>query len=95
MKSRTSFFGEEGPILRAPASVQASGDHQGQVGDIDTRRSSTAGNGPQGPGGTTRGGVGTAVPYAPRAISWRAHVGAKPEANPVWSSALATSAARW
>ncbi len=93
MKSRTSFFGEEGPILRAPASVQASGDHQGQVGDIDTCRSSRAGNGPQGPRGATHGRVGTVVPYAPRAISWRARVGAKPEAIPVWLSALATSAA--
>jgi hypothetical protein len=52
-----------------------------------------AGNGSQGPGGATRGGVGTAVLYAPQAISWRAHVGAEPEASPVWSSALATSAA--
>jgi hypothetical protein len=53
-----------------------------------------AGNGPQGPGGATRGGVGTVVPYAPRAISWRTHVGAEPEASPVWPLASATSAAR-
>jgi hypothetical protein len=69
---------------------KSSGDHQGQVSNVDTRRSSTAGNGPQGPGGATRGGVGTAVPYGPRAISWHAHVGAEPEASPVWSSASAT-----
>jgi hypothetical protein len=36
------------------SSVQASGDHQGQVGDVDTRQSLTAGNGPQGPGGATK-----------------------------------------
>jgi hypothetical protein len=95
MKLRTSFFVDEGPILRAPASVQVFRSHQGQVSDVDTRQSSTAGNGPQGSGGATRGGVGTAVPYAPRAISWCAHVGAEPEVSPVWSSALATSAAQW
>ncbi len=72
-----------------------SGDHQGQVSNVSTRRSLTVGNGPQGPGGVTRSGVGTAVPYAPRAISWRAHIGAEPEASPVWLSALATSAAQW
>ncbi len=90
-KTRASFFGEW-PILRAPASKPFRG-HQGQVSIIDTHRSSTAGNGPQGPRSATRGGVGTAVPQTQRAISWRARIGNEPEASPVWLQALATSAA--
>ena len=39
------------------------------------------------------GGVETAVPYTSRAITWRARGGDEPEVSPVWSLALATSAA--
>jgi hypothetical protein len=40
------------------------------------------------PKSATCGGVGTAVPQTPRAISWRARVGDEPEASPVWLLAL-------
>ncbi len=90
---RTSFFGE-GPILQAPMS-KPSRDQQGQVSIINTHQSLMVGNGPQGPQSATRGGVGAVVPYTPRAISWRGRVGNEPEASPVWSLALATSAAQW
>jgi hypothetical protein len=92
MKTRTSLFGEWS-ILCTPASKEPSRGHQGQVSIIASCRSLTAGNAPQGPRSATRGVVGTAVPYTQRAISWHAHVSNEPEASPVWSFALATSAA--
>ncbi len=91
-KNKNFFFGEW-PILRAPASKEPSRDHQGQVSTIATPQSLTTGNAPQGPRSATRGRVGTAVPQTPRAISWHAPVSNELEASPVWSLALATSAA--
>ncbi len=93
-KNENFFFGEW-PILRAPASKEPSRGHQGQVSIIATCQSLMAGNDPQEHRSATRGGVGTAVPQTPRAISWHARVGNEPEASPVWLLALATSAAQW
>jgi hypothetical protein len=87
------FCSGRGQFYERPRVYQPSGDHQGQVSNVDTCRSSTAENGPQGPRSANRAGAGTAVPYALRAISWRARVGEEPEASPVWSLASATSAA--
>ncbi len=94
MKMRTSFFGEW-PILRTPTSREPSRDHQGQVSIIAACRSLMARNAPHGPQSLTCSGVGTAVPQTPRAIPWRARIGNELEASPVWSLALATSAAWW
>ncbi len=81
-------------VVNQAQSREPSRDYQGQVSVTAALRSLTAILDPQGPWSATRGRVGLASPYAPRARPLCARASAAPRGSPVWSLALPISAGR-